>query len=102
MAFNGKEGGVISLSEGSTMTAEYRHQNPDKLKGHFFGKDILNKILEQEGCMGIRIYYGIDSEGVQQLVLAGADNEENDILEIVGDISFPCPDACSSNNPLNS
>lgn len=101
MSFNGNEGGEISLAEGAAMTAKYRTENPTKLKGHFFGKDILTKILEQDGCMGIRMYYGIDSNEKQQLVIVGADSDENDMLELVADLSFPCPDACSTPNPLN-
>lgn len=102
MAFNGKEGGQISLTSAAEMTAEYRAQNPGKTKGHFYGKDALNELLDQTGCMGIRIYYAIDSSGKKELVLVGVDSNEDDMLNMIVDISSPCPNRCSQNNALNS
>lgn len=102
MAFDGSEGGQIPLSDGEDMTARYRDQFPDELKGHFFGKDILNDILNQEGCMGIRMYYGIDKRGEKALVIVGADADQNDMTELVADISLPCPSLCGNSNGLNS
>ena len=102
MAFNGKEGGAITLSEGSALTAEYRRTNPNETKGHFFGKDILNQILGQEGCMGIRMYYGISSEGNKELVIVGAEANEDDMTDLVADLSSPCPSLCGAANALNS
>lgn len=102
MAFDGTEGGEITLSEGANLTKEHRLRNPTAIKARFFGKDILNKIMEQEGCMGIRIYYGLDENGKRQLVLVGADADENDMLDLVVDTSVPCPNLCSSPNDLNS
>lgn len=102
MAFNGREGGQITLSEGADMTAKYRDNNPNELKGHFFGKDILKQILNQEGCMGIRMYYGIDDDEEKALVIVGADANEDDMTDLVADISMPCPNRCGSSNSLNS
>lgn len=102
MAFNGKEGGKISLEQGASLTKKYRNANPDARKGNFYGKDILKQLLEQNGCMGIRMYYGIDDDGNQELVLVAADADENDILDLVVDLSKPCPNRCGSPNVLNS
>lgn len=102
MSFNGTEGGEISLAKASEMTSNYRSQNPGETIAHFFGKDIIQRILSQEGCMGIRIYYGIDQDETKQLILVGADENQNDIIQLVADLSFPCPQTCSTHNPLNS
>jgi hypothetical protein len=102
MAFNGTEGGKITLRVGGDMTAEYRNNNPNELLAHFFGKDILLDILNQNGCMGIRMYYALNAEGVKELVIVGADEDENDMTDLVADLSRPCPDHCSKDNPLNS
>lgn len=101
MAFNGKEGDLITLKEGADMTAAYREANPGATKGHFFGKDVLLEILNQTDCMGIRIYYGQDEDGVKQLVIVGANASENDILDKIADRSAPCPTQCGSGNGLN-
>lgn len=102
MAFDGSEGAEITLSEGADLTSKYRDSNPNQTKGHFFGKDILNQLLNQEGCMGIRMYYGIDDKGKKELVIVGADANENDMTELVADLSMPCPSRCGNANPLNS
>lgn len=102
MAFNGTEGGAISLLAGAALTAAYRSANPGSVKGHFFGRDILLEILDQDGCMGIRIYYGIGDEDEKELVLVGANASENDMTELVADLSLPCPGVCGKANALNS
>jgi hypothetical protein len=103
MSFNGTEGSPIDLNTAADLTANYRNANPNGLKARFFGKDILNQILAQDGCMGIRIYFGLDAANEAQLVIVGADANENDQINgIVGDRSFPCPSFCSSANVLNS
>jgi hypothetical protein len=107
MAFNGTEGGIITLADGSAMTAAYRKQKKRTDKnGHFFGRDILQNILDQEGCVGIRMYYGLREDKkddmTQELIIVGTDRDENDILDIIGDISVPCPNMCGKANPLNS
>lgn len=102
MTFNGTEGAAISLSVASAMTARYRQNNPNQIKAHFFGKEILAEILSQHNCVGIRMYYGINENGDRELVLVGVDQGQNDILDLVVDLSAPCPKACSTANPLNS
>ena len=104
MAFNGTEGEEITVSEGAALTAAYR-KSP--LNGgtdsQFFGRDILEQILNQKGCAGIRIYYGQDPKGTdQKLVIVGADGEQNDLLDFVADMSVPCPKRCGKANSLNS
>ena len=98
MPFNGKEGSQITKQLGATMTAAYRSKFPNEIKAHFFGKDILNTILSQNGCEGIRFYQGVNSNGDLELVIVGADANENDLLNFVGDLSIPCPNECDNNN----
>lgn len=103
MAFNGTEGAPIELTTASEWTSNYRTQNPEGIKAHFFGRDIIESILAQDGCMGIRMFYGIDDNGTQQLVLVGADASENNQVEgIIADHSIPCPIICGSADALNS
>jgi hypothetical protein len=106
MSFTGNEGESISLSTAATMTATYRSQNPYKKKGHFMGSTILNSILAQTGCVGIRVYYGLDGTGssaTQELIFVGVDANGDDLYNgIVADRAIPCPSVCGTNNPLNS
>jgi hypothetical protein len=100
MAFDGKEGAQISLAEGAAMTLAYRNSaGASGAKAHFMGKSILVSILSQTGCVGIRSYYGIDTDGNKQLVFVGVNASGNDMTSgIVADRSTPCPTTCDSNN----
>ncbi|TAE86862.1 MAG: hypothetical protein EAY81_04950 [Bacteroidetes bacterium] len=102
MSFNGTEGAPIALATAAQWTANYRNAaGTGVIKAHFFGRDILEKILAQDGCMGIRMYYAINDEGVQQLILVGADAHEKDQVDgTVADFSIPCPSRCDTSSSL--
>ena len=61
--FDGSEGDPISLETVQLWTKNYRDGNPNQTLAHFFGRDIINQILAEEGCVGIRLYYAIDDKG---------------------------------------
>ncbi|RYE16519.1 MAG: hypothetical protein EOP51_25635 [Sphingobacteriales bacterium] len=94
MSFNGSEGGPICLDDAAALTDKYRSLNPNSTNGHFMGRDILLRLLDQPGCMGIRTYYGIDADGKKQIVMVGADENEADMLDLIADMSQPCPHRC--------
>ncbi len=103
MSFDGSEGSPISLQDGADWTANFRRQFPSwGCKAHFFGKEILNDILDQEGCVGIRMYYGINNLEENVLILVGAKANEDDMVNgIIADKSVKCPPFCGTNNELN-
>jgi hypothetical protein len=47
----------------------------------FVGKNILNKLLEQPGCIGIRIYNAINEKGEKTFVLVGLDKDNNPLVK---------------------
>ena len=97
-----KAGEAITLNEGAELTAAYRSAHPTERKGHLIGMDLINKILGQSGCEGIRIYHGQNRDAQRELVLVGVDTNGNDMhLGIIADRLSPCPNTCSSSNPLN-
>src|SRR6476661_6474166 len=54
----------------SGWTKNYRVSMPEGATlGYFFGRSVIEAILDQPGCAGIRIYNAIDSDGVKQVVL---------------------------------
>ena len=104
MAFNGSEGNAIDPNKAAVWTGNYREANPNKIQSRFFGRNILLAILSQEGCEGVRIYYGLDGT-TPQLLAVGADAAENDQLGdgcIVADETPMGPPAKGVNNILNS
>ncbi|MDP3556267.1 MAG: hypothetical protein Q8T03_02770 [Bacteroidota bacterium] len=106
MSFDGKEGEFISLTQGATLTANYRSGQSNPILGHFLGVEKLRALLSQEGCVGLRIYHGLDSDtGYPAVVVVGADSSENDILgssPLILDMSILCPPTCGNSNDLNS
>jgi hypothetical protein len=102
MSFTGNEAEQFPLVIAADWTKNYREANPNGIIAHFFGKNIIQNILDQDGCMGIRIYYALDENGKKQLIIVGANAEENDIYNgIIAERSYICPPYCSSGNPLN-
>jgi hypothetical protein len=102
--FSGEENHLASLVEGSVATRTYR-QNSERgsIKGMFFGRSILNRILEQPGCVGIRSYFGAYNDGTPTLVLVGLKENGNDMLfGAQGGDGLPCPPFCGHDNNLNA
>jgi hypothetical protein len=111
----GKEGAPIEIKQAASWTKNYRDKNPREPISQFFGKEILEKILCQEGCLGIRFYYALDNEGKKHLIITGAMSDGTDqiggkeyeapvgditknvltaaqmSLYTVGEMSQPCP-----------
>lgn len=105
--FDGSEGKPIDAATAQKWMANYKTslKEPNDTLAHFFGFSIIEQILGEPGCKGIRIYYGIDDAGKKQLLLIGADANGNNLWpdatapaggggNIVADYSFPCPDYC--------
>src|ERR1035437_3617944 len=71
MSFTGNEGTYVTLNQGGTWTGNYRTANPNAIKAHFYGKTKLAEMLNQTGCVGLRMYRAIDENGAAQLVIVG-------------------------------
>jgi hypothetical protein len=94
----------ISLAEASQFTANFRNANPvGTIIANAFSKGIIQDILNQPGCEGIRIYNAIDNGGIATVVITGIDINDNDLYTgILAEFGGRCPSLCSSPNPLNS
>ncbi|HBW85311.1 MAG TPA: hypothetical protein DEF82_00755 [Crocinitomicaceae bacterium] len=104
MAFNGDEGSVVTLAEASCWTANYRRTIPTgEIISQFVGRNKLMEILNQDECIGVRIYYGVGDDGKKNLILVGAKADENDMEQgVIVERVIPCPPKCPRKNPLNS
>jgi hypothetical protein len=105
ITFNSEIGDPIDLETARQWAGNYRDKNPDGTRGHFFGSEIIQQILSESGCVGIRIYYAFDEKGEKKLLIVGVDGEGNNLLPLDGaaldgggntiaDYSFPCPTYC--------
>ena len=103
--YTGNENHQISLADAAALTANYRQQfeTNDYIKAEFFGKQAVENLLNQNGCAGLRIYYGKDELNVSKLVIVGVNSSGNDMTQgSILEFGLPCPPYCSDNNPLNS
>lgn len=101
MSFTGNEGKQITLEEGALLTQRYRDSGESTTKGLFVGRTHLEAILAQADCKGVRMYLGKNANLEPELVLVGADSNENDMLGMIVDNVFRCPPCGSVANPLN-
>ncbi len=74
-----KVGEAIPHELGAKMVKDFQDQNPNESVGNYIGRDILEKILAQPGCMGIRFYNAINETGKKTLVYVGID-ANNEII----------------------
>lgn len=105
MSFTGEENHSISIEDAAELTKNHRNASESgTIRAEFFGREALESILDQEGCVGIRCYYGKKEDGTPALVLVGADANEEDMLEEdkIAQAGNPCPPNCASANALNS
>ncbi|MFQ5631911.1 MAG: hypothetical protein ACE5I1_24330 [bacterium] len=103
MAFTGNENHSISLQDAAKLAKNFRTAFPNTTKAHFFGRDAIEQILAQPGCVGIRANYGLNDQNEPQLVLVGTDANEHDMHQgVLLDASKPCPPYCGQDNTLNS
>lgn len=104
--FTGKEDHSISLDEARTLVRRWRDHGsalPGDPDCEFFARDIVEKILAQEGCVGLRIYHGRNPKGQHALVLVGTDASGADLLKgVIAEQGLPCPPYCGEGSSLGA
>jgi len=94
----------ITLEEAAKMTASYRKTiTSSDVRAAAFGKKAITEILNQDGCIGMRMYYAKNDDGNITLVLVGMKEDGNDMYdENLAEWAALCPPFCNpSKNPLN-
>ena len=93
----------IRLEEAGRLTERYRQNMlPGSRKGGFFGRNIIEKILAQEDCFGIRAYFAAEENTASTLVLVGLDASYRELTKgVLGEDVLPCPPYCAAPNALN-
>jgi hypothetical protein len=96
-------GSIITLTDASKMTADFRAKFPNETRSYYYSDTVYKDILSQKGCVGIRIYNGLDASGVMHAILVGVDANGNDLYNgKIYQYSVLCPPICPPKNPLNS
>lgn len=102
MSLNLNGGEVVTLAEARQYIRNFRIIYPNEIKASFASKEIILQILEQEDCVGIRIYNGYDNEEKRLCnVLVGVNSKEQDMTNgIIVERLRPCPPLCDLVSPL--
>lgn len=74
-------GEAISHQLGAQMVKDYQVANPNDTKAYFIGRNIIDQILAQPGCVGIRFYNAYNEKGDKTLVYIGVDEAGKSIVK---------------------
>lgn len=107
--YDGSDSGPIDLSLAKDWIENFRNTiDAHDTRSHYFGRNVIDNILLQDNCTGLRIYYALKDNGEKVLIIAGVDSGGNIMLplsqtvtigeNILADYSWPCPTVC---NPPN-
>lgn len=117
----------ISLEEAIKMTTLYRNEKEKILQSAYQSKGLLpicetfdrvafDTLLKQPGCVGIRLYVGMDEALKLRLIAVGVNDKNEDILPAsagsfaatddgddgtIVEEGQRCPDICPPTSPLN-
>ncbi len=94
----------IGYEAGAKMVKRHYDQYPDEATAAFMGREIIEGILAQPGCFGIRVFNGVDEMGIRKPIFVGVDHKGNNILHIdktrkaiVAGGAKICPPYCGAN-----
>ena len=107
--YDGSDSGPIDILLAKAWIENFKNTiDANDTRSHYFGRNVIDNILLQENCTGLRIYYALNNNGEKVLVIVGVDNVGNNMLpssqtvtigeNILADYSWPCPTVC---NPPN-
>jgi len=71
----------IGYEAGEEMVKRFYDKHPDQAYSHIVGRNIVDKILAQPGCVGIGVLPAYNDQGQRQTVFVGLDNAGNPILQ---------------------
>lgn len=81
----------IGLAEGLQLVKAFAEANPDATKGYYIGRNVIDQILAQPGCVGINFRKCLTELNEEHLVYTGVDTDGKDIIEycvvtVTGDV----------------
>ena len=71
----------IGLVEGIQLVKAFTSANPEATKGYYIGRNIIDQILSQPGCVGINFRKCLTNLNEEHLVYTGVDADGKDILQ---------------------
>lgn len=105
MAKLGPRDHTMALAMAATYTKRHRGALTGPVKdgdhGHAFHADQVLTLLQQKGCVALRIYYGLDDKGNRAPILVGVDGDGKDLTGgVLLEMAWPCPPWCDDTSAL--
>ncbi|OUJ67409.1 hypothetical protein [Hymenobacter crusticola] len=79
--FTGAEGGFISAATAGAWVNNFQRAHPGVAQGFFFGRQLIEQILAQPTCMGVRQYYCVAPDGTRSMLLVGSNAAGMDLTQ---------------------
>lgn len=76
-------GEEISHELATDFVKSYHQKHPNDMIAYHVGRNIIDQILAQPGCVGLRFYNALNEEGRKTLVYVGIDASGKDIVKKV-------------------
>ena len=100
------------LNREAILDTEYQSQDILALS-ETFNRDLFDELLSKSGCVGVRIYNGMDEELKVHAIIVAVDENNEDILpaqsineleeeDFIGEEGQRCPNVCPPTSILNS
>ena len=90
----------ISRAKAAEFIQGWRKGREGGIRGGYMDREVLDKILAQPECRGVRYYHARHPEGRDTIVLVGVDAAGQDLWSgTIAEEADPCPPACSSEEP---
>lgn len=74
-------GEEIGFELGSKLTKKYQSAHPQDVHSYIIGRNIIDQILDQPGCVGIQFYNAYNETGEKTLVYVGLDENGKSLLQ---------------------
>ena len=74
-------GEEVGVELGTQMVKSYQQANPSDVHSYLIGRNIIDQILAQPGCVGVKFYNAYNENGEKTLVYLGVDLNGSPIVE---------------------
>ena len=75
-------GEEIGQNLGAQFISAYRHAHPADVTAYYIGRNILEQVLAQPGCVGMHFYNAYNEKGEKTLVYVGVNAGGTDMLSV--------------------
>lgn len=99
MPIDGREPHRITPADARRFTQRFRDARPNRgghrVYGHAVSRGVIDEILAQPGCLGLRMYHAVDDADSETLVIVGITADESDMADgVIAEETRPCPPFC--------